>query len=210
VDDWGTGGAIWISSGAVAQDAARKVPKHQVVFDYLHSNIKSGMYPEGDRLPSEAELGEIFHASRITVAKAVLELQRMNLVSRRPGAGPDWEAVWWDSSQDPTFVKRMLDAANPQGIVCANDGIAARAMQQLLALGRRIPEEIRVAGIDDVQYAHLLPVPLTTMHQNCPEIGVRAMETMLARLQHPELPIRDILVPARLIARRSCGAQLPV
>ena len=64
-----------------------KVPKHQVVFDYLHSSIESGVYKPGDRLPSEAELGKMFDASRITVAKAVLELQRMNLVTRRPGAG---------------------------------------------------------------------------------------------------------------------------
>ena len=38
-------------------------------------------------MPSEAELGKLFDASRITVAKAVLDLQRMGLVSRRPGAG---------------------------------------------------------------------------------------------------------------------------
>jgi len=377
--------------GLETPDGSRKVPKHQIVFDYLHNNIQSGAYKEGDRLPSEAELGEMFHASRITVAKAVLELQRMNLVSRRPGAGthvqarqrtdahafgllipelglteifepichgmmrspfarpdallwgnvsgagstgsrrdlaeeaehlaqhfigqkvsgvffaplemipekdaanrrvmrmlerakvpvvlldrcylpypersahdlvgidnrrtgyvitehlihlgvtrmtflgeeysaqtvdaritgffealrkhgirPDWDAVWWGSPQDMTFVKRMLDDTPTEAIVCANDGIAARLMQQLLALGRRIPEEIRVVGIDDVKYAHLLPVPLTTMHQNCPAIGVMAMATMLARLQHPELPARDILLPARLVVRRSCGAHLGV
>ena len=38
-------------------------------------------------MPSEAELGSLFDASRITVSKAVMELQRMGLVSRRPGAG---------------------------------------------------------------------------------------------------------------------------
>ena len=75
-------------AGAPANsEGTRKLPKHQVVFDYLHSGIQSGAYKPGDRLPSEAELGKMFDASRITVAKAVLELQRMNLVSRRPGAG---------------------------------------------------------------------------------------------------------------------------
>jgi GntR family transcriptional regulator, arabinose operon transcriptional repressor len=46
-----------------------------------------GALKAGDRLPSEAELGKLFDASRITVAKAVLDLQRMGLVTRRPGAG---------------------------------------------------------------------------------------------------------------------------
>jgi GntR family transcriptional regulator, arabinose operon transcriptional repressor len=68
-------------------ESSRKMPKHQVVFDYLHGSIQSGVLKPGDRLPSEAELGKMFDASRITVAKAVLELQRMNLVTRRPGAG---------------------------------------------------------------------------------------------------------------------------
>jgi DNA-binding LacI/PurR family transcriptional regulator len=63
-------------------------------------------------------------------------------------------------------------------------------------------------GIDDVKYASLLPVPLTTMHQNCQAIGVVAMMSMLERLEHPELPTRDILLPTRLVVRRSCGVHL--
>jgi GntR family transcriptional regulator of arabinose operon len=93
-------------------------------------------------------------------------------------------------------------------VVCANDVTAARLMQSLLALGRRIPEDVRIVGIDDVKYASLLSVPLTTMHQNCPAIGVIAMATMLERLAHPDLPTRDILLPTRLVVRRSCGAYL--
>ena len=61
--------------------------KYRRVFEYLHGHIQSGVLKAGDRLPSEAELGKLFDASRITVAKAVLDLQRMGLVSRRPGAG---------------------------------------------------------------------------------------------------------------------------
>ena len=61
--------------------------KHRRIFDYLLASIKSGELKPGDRLPSEAELGELFDASRITVAKAVHDLQRMALVTRRPGAG---------------------------------------------------------------------------------------------------------------------------
>jgi DNA-binding LacI/PurR family transcriptional regulator len=44
------------------------------------------------------------------------------------------------------------------------------------------------------------------MHQNCPAIGVIAMATMLERLEYPELPTREIMLPTRLVVRRSCGA----
>src|ERR1700723_3499044 len=67
--------------------AARSTAKYKRVFEYLHGHIQPGALKGGDRLPSEAELGKLFGASRITVAKAVLDLQRMGLVTRRPGAG---------------------------------------------------------------------------------------------------------------------------
>jgi hypothetical protein len=42
----------------------------------------------------------------------------------------------------------------------------------------------------------------------CAGIGVVAMATMLERLEHPELPVRDVTVPTKLVVRRSCGAHL--
>lgn len=367
-----------------AADGERQIAKHRRVFEHLLKGIQSGQLKPGDRLPSEAELGRMFDASRITVAKAVLDLQRMGLVTRRPGAGThvqkvqqaagrtfgllipelglteifepichgmmrspfarpdallwgnasssvrdtakeaeqmvhsfivqkvagvffaplemtgekdtvnrriaraleraqipvilldrcympypersahdlvgvdnrragfvasahllaqgvrrlaflgeqnaantvdaritgffealrssgiklDYEPVWRGSPQDDGFVKQMLDTARPEGVVCANDLTAARLMQLLLGMGVRIPEEVRIVGMDDVKYASLLPVPLTTIHQDCAGIGAVAMATMLERLEHPELPVRDVLVPTRLVVRRSCGAHL--
>ncbi len=120
----------------------------------------------------------------------------------------DWEPVWRGSPLDQAFIRRMLDSARPGGIVCANDLTAARLMQTLLAFGVRIPEDIRIVGMDDVRYAGLLPVALTTVHQDCAGVGMVAMATMLDRLEHPELPIRDVLVSVRLVVRRSCGAHL--
>ena len=68
-------------------DPNQRLTKNRRVFDHLLESIQSGQIKPGDRLPSEAELGSLFEASRITVAKAVLDLQRMGLVTRRPGAG---------------------------------------------------------------------------------------------------------------------------
>ena len=64
-----------------------RVSKHRRVYEHLLASIESGALKPGDRLPSEAELGKMFDASRITVAKAVQDLQRMGLVARRPVAG---------------------------------------------------------------------------------------------------------------------------
>ena len=107
--------------------------------------------------------------------------------------------------EEPRFLQAMLKNCHPDAIVCANDITAARIMQGLAALGIRVPDEIRIVGIDDVKYASLLPVPLTTQHQNCGDIGAMAIATMLQRLEKPDLPTRDILLQTNTVLRRSCG-----
>src|SRR5687768_1816293 len=63
------------------------LPKHRQVYRALQGEILSGRWKSGDRLPSEAELVGRFGASRITVGRAVRDLQRAGLVERRAGSG---------------------------------------------------------------------------------------------------------------------------
>lgn len=93
------------------------------------------------------------------------------------------------------------------GLVCANDRIAGRVMQALLARGTRVPQDVRMVGIDDVNYAALLPVPLTTVHQPCREIGETALRMMFDRIEHPRMPAREVWLDCSLVVRESCGAQ---
>ena len=54
---------------------------------------------------------------------------------------------------DRATLAAYLDAHAPDAIVCAHDRGAAELMHALLALGRSIPGDIRLAGVDDVEYA---------------------------------------------------------
>ncbi|HMH12989.1 MAG TPA: GntR family transcriptional regulator [Edaphobacter sp.] len=117
------------------------------------------------------------------------------------------DLVFAGDPADVSFLKSILDDHKPDAFLCANDRTAASFMQSLASLGRRIPEDIRIMGIDDVKYASLLTTPLTTQHQPCLEIGATAMSTMLQRLEHPELPPRDIMLSCHLVIRKSCGSQ---
>ena len=103
---------------------------------------------------------------------------------------------------DPVRFVREHDV---DGIVCANDFTAARLMQSLLASGVRIPDQVRMVGINDVKYASLLPVPLTTLRQPCRDIGFTAMSVMLERMARAEQPARDVLLECELVRRASCG-----
>jgi DNA-binding LacI/PurR family transcriptional regulator len=106
---------------------------------------------------------------------------------------------------DPAAVRALVDQDAPEGIVCANDRTAARLMQVLLKLGHTIPRDIRLVGIDDVEFASLLPVPLTTWRQPTRQIGEAALAAMLDRIARRDAPARDILLDCRLIVRDSCG-----
>lgn len=107
---------------------------------------------------------------------------------------------------DTDAIKRLVAVARPDGLVCANDRIAARLMPVLTRLKVRIPDDIRMAGIDDVEYARLLPVPLTTMRQPALPIGDAALGVMLERIARKDLPVRHVQLNAELVVRESCGS----
>jgi GntR family transcriptional regulator of arabinose operon len=96
-------------------------------------------------------------------------------------------------------------ASHCDAFVCSNDQIAGRLMHALLVKGVRIPQDVRIVGIDDVAYAALLPVPLTTIRQPCGEIGKAALRLLLDRIAHPKMPARDVLLDCDLVVRGSCG-----
>ena len=108
---------------------------------------------------------------------------------------------------DPLKVKDILSRFRPDGFVCANDFTAANLLKALTDLGVSVPDKVRMVGFDDVKYASLLSVPLTTIHQPCATMGAIAISTMLERLREPKLPARDILLNFELVVRESCGTQ---
>lgn len=63
------------------------IPLHEQVRNILTHEIESGVYAESGRLPVETELGERFGVSRITIRRAVGELEAEGLVQRKQGKG---------------------------------------------------------------------------------------------------------------------------
>jgi DNA-binding LacI/PurR family transcriptional regulator len=128
------------------------------------------------------------------------------------------EALYaWDAPVDRAFVHRidpgdsaavtaLMTSGRPEAIVCANDRTAARLMRTLMKRDVVIPRDVRLVGIDDAEYASLLPVPLTTLRQPTRQIGEAALVAMLDRIIRRDLPARDILLHCQLIVRESCGS----
>jgi DNA-binding LacI/PurR family transcriptional regulator len=120
----------------------------------------------------------------------------------------DKDLVARGNPSDEGWVRSMLEEMQPDAIFCANDLTAVKLMHTMLGLGVKIPEEARLVGFDDVKYASLLPIQLTSMRQPCVDIGRAAMAMMLERLANPEAAPRDVLLHCRLIVRQSCGVHM--
>jgi DNA-binding LacI/PurR family transcriptional regulator len=123
----------------------------------------------------------------------------------------------WEIPADQVSVHRVdageidqaagkIKADQADGLVCANDRLAGLFMHALNRVSCRVPKDIKLVGIDDVEYASLLPVPLTTLRQPTRQIGETALAVMLERIARPALPVRDIRLQCELIVRESCGA----
>jgi LacI family transcriptional regulator len=72
----------------------------------------------------------------------------------------------------------------------------------------RVPEEIALAGFDDIPIARFITPPLTTVRVPIADLGSRATARLLHALETGESERRSETVPTTLIARSSCGALL--
>lgn len=73
-------------------DIASKQPRYARVANVLVREIKGGRFPVGGLLPTEAQLGERFNVSRVTVREALRRLEEMGLISKVHGIGSRVEA----------------------------------------------------------------------------------------------------------------------
>jgi signal transduction histidine kinase len=89
-------------------------------------------------------------------------------------------------------------------IVAASDYMALSAIKALKSSGRRVPEDVIVAGFDDVDDARSCAPSLTTVRQPFFEMGYRSVEILLGIMDGEWPPLRTVM-PMRLIRRESCG-----
>ena len=76
-------------------------------------------------------------------------------------------------------------------------------VKSLIAIGKRVPEDVAVTGFDDESIARSSVPPLTTIRQPAGLIAKTAFKTLLARIRYPQNDPREILLDAPLITRKS-------
>ncbi|MBB5751557.1 LacI family DNA-binding transcriptional regulator [Prosthecomicrobium pneumaticum] len=94
----------------------------------------------------------------------------------------------------------------PTAVFASNDMAAIGLINEALRLGLSVPGDLSVVGYDDVTLAGTETLSLTTIHQSARDLATSGIKAMMERLAAPDAPVRKVLVPPRLVARRSTGA----
>jgi DNA-binding LacI/PurR family transcriptional regulator len=117
-----------------------------------------------------------------------------------------FEGEWNDYRSGYAVAERVAALEEkPDAMFVFNDLGALGFQEGLHDRGIRVPEEIAVVGLDDIELAGRARIPLTTVRQPVDRIGSMAVDHILARLRGENPPVRQLL-PPELIVRRSSGA----
>ena len=95
------------------------------------------------------------------------------------------------------FSKESID-----GIVCANDLIAAGALLALSKKALRVPEDVKVTGIDNISISQYLNPPLTTVDLHGYEVGAECAEMLISRIRD-NVPLGKKSINCEIVMRES-------
>lgn len=102
----------------------------------------------------------------------------------------------------PKVMDRLRDS-DATFIACVNDTVAVAALNGLKSMGISVPGAVSVMGFDDMQYAHWPLFDLSTIHQPLSELGARAVDLILRRIETPTIPVESLTLPVHTVARGS-------
>lgn len=104
-------------------------------------------------------------------------------------------------------VHQLLEGGKEfTAILCANDMLAVGAMKALRERRLRIPKDVSLIGINDMETSRYLDPMLTTVAIPMREMGKHAAKILIDRIQGGHTAPVKLIVPSTLICRESCAA----
>lgn len=102
---------------------------------------------------------------------------------------------------------QLLDQPmRPTAIFAISDEVAIGVLGALYDRGVKMPEEMALASIDDINLAALIRPALTTIRVPRQQMGIHALRLLAMHAVYPDTPTASVVLPTELIVRQSCGA----
>jgi len=140
-------------------------------------------------------------------------LQGYRTALREAGIAPGEELETIGDFTEPSgyeAVARLLGRpTRPTAIFVGNDHMAIGVLSALGEAGIRVPDEIAIAGFDDIAMARFTSPPLSSVRVNTALMGERAIELLVRARRSPNSTARQHeLLPTSLAIRSSCGGRV--
>ncbi len=124
---------------------------------------------------------------------------------QQAGIEPDSRLIFSDlTGDDMTLAQQVLDellAQNATAVFCYTDMVAVGMLIACRERGIAVPEQLSVAGFDDIDIAHFVSPQLTTVHQPRQQLGQLAMQMVLNLLNGKSAHNKTL--PCKLVVRQS-------
>ena len=123
-----------------------------------------------------------------------------------PGAAVEVAGDFSEESGEAAGEAILRLARRPTAVFAANDSMAIGVLGSLRRAGVRLPEDVAVAGFDDIPVARFAHPPLSTVQHDIRSLGERAFARLLAEIhgEGPSPAVREVF-PFRLVFRDSTG-----
>lgn len=119
----------------------------------------------------------------------------MEIVPAGPGIDDGYRAV-----------ADYVPGERARALVAYNDQCAIGALLALVRSGHRVPEDVAVAGVDNLDVSATAAIDLTTIDRSVAEVSALAVERALARAEGETPEAVRLCVPTSLVVRGSTGA----
>ena len=116
-----------------------------------------------------------------------------------------WHGDLREAGGRRTTLELLREPERPTAIFSVNSMSTIGVLHALRDLGLRAPDDVSVIGFDDIPTGDLLDPPLSVVRQPTYQLGARAAELLLRRVQEPDAPVQEVVLAASLVLRPSTG-----
>lgn len=115
-----------------------------------------------------------------------------------------FDNLFSDYEEGYNTVTALLDSGESfDGIFACTDILATGAVNALIAAGKKVPDDVKVVGFDDLIFSKMCAVPITTIRQPRKEMGEASFNLLYEKVKNKAENRRQIIINHELIVRKS-------
>lgn len=114
------------------------------------------------------------------------------------------EGEWSIAEGRKLFRQALQSTPRPTALICGNSLLAVGAVLEAMQLGVRVPEDLSIAGYDDIELMSELPIPVTTVRVASDEVGRVAADLVVDMLEGGGRP-GGRRIPSEIVIRQTTG-----